>query len=112
VSVLSTIPVNFEGGIQADLSSAEYDRRRETFDVDDFGSGFAVWSGTSFAAPVVAGRIAQKLQGPQAASAAAVAGGPTPRVAAAVAAAGTIVENAKTEDDSSVDAPQAAAPPE
>jgi len=112
VSVLSTIPVNFEGGIQADLSSAEYDRRRETFDVDDFGSGFAVWSGTSFAAPVVAGRIAHRLRGPRAASAAAVAGGPTPRVAAAVAAAGTIVENAKTEDDSSVDAPQAAAPPE
>jgi hypothetical protein len=34
---------------------------RETVDPDDFSSGFAVWSGTSFAAPLFAGEIAQYL---------------------------------------------------
>ena len=111
VSVLSTIPVNFEGGIQADLSSAEYDRRRQTFDVDDFGSGFAVWSGTSFAAPVVAGRIARNLAGPRP-DGAAVAAGPTLRVAAAVGASEKVIKGAKTEDNSRTAAAPAAGAPE
>ena len=34
---------------------------RETLDMDDFSSGFAVWSGTSFAAPLFAGEVAQYL---------------------------------------------------
>ena len=33
----------------------------ETIDPDDFTGGFALWSGTSFAAPYVAGRLAQSL---------------------------------------------------
>ena len=35
--------------------------RRESVDIDDFSSGFAVWSGTSFAAPVVAARLLSLL---------------------------------------------------
>jgi hypothetical protein len=34
---------------------------RETIDADDFHSGFASWSGTSFAAPLVAAQLAQAM---------------------------------------------------
>ncbi|MFD6701046.1 MULTISPECIES: S8 family serine peptidase [unclassified Microbacterium] len=61
VSVLSTLPVSFDGGSQAGMRDDEEGRRRETLDLDDFAGGFAVWSGTSFAAPIVAGRIAREL---------------------------------------------------
>lgn len=36
---------------------------RATIDLDDFSSGFGIWSGTSFAAPVVAGQLARALVG-------------------------------------------------
>ena len=61
VSLVSTLPVTFNGGIQAGTRDDKHGRRRETLDVDDFAGGFAVWSGTSFAAPVVAGRLAQQI---------------------------------------------------
>ena len=35
--------------------------RRSALDPDDFSSGFGVWSGTSFAAPVLAGELAAAL---------------------------------------------------
>ena len=34
---------------------------RATVDADDFSSGFAIWSGTSFAAPWIAGEIATEI---------------------------------------------------
>lgn len=36
-------------------------RRRSSLDPDDYRSGFAVWSGTSFAAPVLAGEYLRRL---------------------------------------------------
>jgi subtilisin family serine protease len=37
------------------------DGLRATIDPDDFRGGFGTWSGTSFAAPILAGEIAQQL---------------------------------------------------
>jgi serine protease len=61
VSLVSTAPVDFDGGIQAGTRDDLYGHPRMTLDIDDFRGGFGVWSGTSFAAPVVAARIAGKL---------------------------------------------------
>ncbi len=36
-------------------------RRRSTLDPDDYRSGYAVWSGTSFAAPLLAGEYLRRL---------------------------------------------------
>lgn len=63
VSVLSILPVDFNGGVQAGTRDDAFGRCRETLDADDFRGGFGVWSGTSFAAPVVAGQIAAKILG-------------------------------------------------
>lgn len=70
-ALVSTFPVTFNGGA---LSSAEVEDQfagapRRTIDPDGYGTidlnvslgGFGTWSGTSFAAPVLAGRLAQEL---------------------------------------------------
>jgi subtilisin family serine protease len=62
-SVLSTLPP-FNGGVQPTVRDDRDDLTRATIDADDFRGGFAMWSGTSFAAPYVAGMLAQELAGP------------------------------------------------
>jgi serine protease len=70
-ALVSTFPVTFNGGA---LSSTEVEDQfagapRRTIDPDSYGTidqsattgGFGTWSGTSFAAPVMAGRLAQEL---------------------------------------------------
>jgi serine protease len=60
-SVMSTMPPTFQGGLQPMAATTFEGRDRASIDPDDFRGGFAVWSGTSFASPVVAGRLAQHL---------------------------------------------------
>jgi hypothetical protein len=64
-AVFSTMPP-FQGGLEPEAETKAYGHLRESIDPDDFRGwrkrgGFAVWSGTSFAAPVVAGKIANAL---------------------------------------------------
>jgi len=59
VNLISTAPVNprVRGAWTPDTwLVGPASTRRATVDPDSFGSGFATWSGTSFAAPVLAGR--------------------------------------------------------
>nr|WP_232523488.1 S8/S53 family peptidase [Nocardioides sp. MAH-18] len=61
-AVLSTMPA-FRGGYEPVARTRAYDRVREAIDPDDFRGGFAVWTGTSFSAPVLAGDVAAALVG-------------------------------------------------
>jgi subtilisin family serine protease len=61
-AVVSTMPTNFQGpgGASTEIPAAT-GRTRGTMDPDDFSSGFGVWSGTSFAAPILAAEVAAAL---------------------------------------------------
>jgi len=59
-AIVSTIPP-FQGGLEPMARTTAFGREREAIDPDDFSGGFAVWSGTSFAAPLLAGRLASHL---------------------------------------------------
>jgi serine protease len=62
-AVFSTMPTQLSGGMQPASRLKAEGRRRESLDPDDFSSGFGIWSGTSFAAPVAAGDIAAAMIG-------------------------------------------------
>jgi len=61
-AVVSTMPDNFDHSRQAQVATVDPSGlKRNSLDPDNFTSGFALGSGTSYAAPVVAGKIAQRL---------------------------------------------------
>jgi subtilisin family serine protease len=59
-SVMSTFP-KFQGGLLPVARTSAFGRLRESIDPDDYRGGFGVWSGTSFAAPLLAGRLTAAL---------------------------------------------------
>jgi subtilisin family serine protease len=61
-ALVSTFPVTFDASGQASYRvDVPGDGVRSTIDPDNFHSGFGTWSGTSFAAPILAGELAQCL---------------------------------------------------
>jgi subtilisin family serine protease len=61
-AVMSTVPA-FQGGLEPTARTEVYQRVRESIDPDDFSGMFALWSGTSFAAPILAAKVARRLVG-------------------------------------------------
>ena len=62
VALVSTFPETYNGSAEPTHTVRTQRREiRSSLDPDDFISGFGVWSGTSFAAPVLAGEIAAAL---------------------------------------------------
>lgn len=61
-AVVSTVPTTFRGGAQASqVGVGIVAGGRSTIDPQDYGSGFGVWSGTSFSTPAVAADAARGL---------------------------------------------------
>ncbi len=61
-AVVSTVPTTFRGGAQASqVGVGIMAGGRSTIDPEDYGSGFSVWSGTSFSTPAVAADAARGL---------------------------------------------------
>jgi subtilisin family serine protease len=61
-AVVSTMPVTFDGSIRSVLNlPGSKNPTRGSIDLDDYSGGFGQWSGTSFAAPALAGDVATWL---------------------------------------------------
>jgi subtilisin family serine protease len=60
-NVVSTAPTTIQGGLSPAANVRVDGRTRSTLDPDRYCGGFATWSGTSFAAPVLAGRFLSLL---------------------------------------------------
>jgi subtilisin family serine protease len=60
-AVVSTMPVTFHSGLSSAPHRPAVGQVRNSLDPDDYSAGFAVWSGTSFAAPVLAGKLLRAL---------------------------------------------------
>lgn len=61
-AIVSTVPTTLSGSWGRSMSVDGFaPATRATVDPDDYRSGFAIWSGTSFAAPYVVGEAAARL---------------------------------------------------
>lgn len=61
-ALVSTMPTTFNGALQPLAAVRPYrGQQRATIDPDNFRGGFATWSGTSFAAPILAAELAKSL---------------------------------------------------
>jgi subtilisin family serine protease len=61
-ALVSTMPTTFDGSLQpAAVVHLKGGGLRATIDPDNFHGGFSTWSGTSFAAPILAAEIAKCL---------------------------------------------------
>jgi subtilisin family serine protease len=61
-AVVSTFPQTFNGGAQPSMRvPTPYGPPRASMDPDSFVDGFGTWSGTSFATPILAARLARQL---------------------------------------------------
>jgi hypothetical protein len=61
-AVISTYPVDVNGSAQPGIRVPG--ESRESLDIDDYRSGFAAWSGTSFAAPMLAASVVRAMLEP------------------------------------------------
>ncbi|GAB3219810.1 S8 family serine peptidase [Glycomyces halotolerans] len=63
--LVSTFPCEARGSLMPDRRARTSfdDRSRESHDPDDFSSGYAVWGGTSFAAPLAASFLVNAMPG-------------------------------------------------
>ena len=63
VAVVSTMPVTLQGSLRGDVAVAAVpgDPARGTPDPDGYGTGFGVWSGTSFSCPCCVGKVGTVL---------------------------------------------------